>query len=66
MSGVRYLRGMGKVYGRTWYHLQCRVPLTVQEKVYTGEETTQRALLVGKKRWNLYFSSSILGETCVK
>lgn len=66
VSGVRYLRGMGKVYGRTWYHLQCRVPLTVQEKVYTGKETTQRALLVGKKRWNLYFSSSILGDTCDK
>ncbi|MBD5149676.1 MAG: sporulation protein YqfD [Oscillibacter sp.] len=66
VTGVRYLRGMGKVYGRTWYHLQCRVPLTVREKVYTGEEKVRRALLVGKKRWNLYFSSSILGDTCDK
>ena len=65
-AGARYLRGMGKVYGRTWYHLQCRVPLTVQEKSYTGEEKVQRALLVGKKRINLYIGSSILGDTCDK
>lgn len=66
VSGVRYLRGMGRVYGRTWYRLQCRVPLTVEEKVYTGGEKVRRALLVGKNRWNLYFSSSILGDTCDK
>lgn len=64
VGGVRYLRGMGKVYGRTWYHLQCRVPLTEARKVYTGEEKTRRALLVGKNRLNLYFGSSILGDTC--
>ncbi|MDE7218483.1 MAG: sporulation protein YqfD [Oscillospiraceae bacterium] len=66
VTGIRYLRGMGKVYGRTWYHLQCRVPLTVQEKAYTGVEKVRRAVLVGKKRWNLYFSSSILGDACDK
>ena len=66
VGGVRYLRGMGKIYGRTWYHLQCRVPLTVREKVYTGEEKTRQALLIGKNRWNLYFGSSILGDTCDK
>ena len=66
VSGVRYLRGMGKVYGRTWYQLECRVPLTVRKKVYTGEKKTRRALLIGKNRWNLYFSSSILGDTCDK
>ena len=66
VSGVRYLRGMGKVYGRTWYHLQCKVPLTVQEKAYTGTEKVRRAVLVGKKRWNFYFGSSILGDTCDK
>ena len=66
VSGVRYLRGMGKIYGRTWYSLECRVPLTVREKAYTGEEKVRRALLIGKKRWNLYFSSSISGDTCDK
>ena len=65
-SGVRYLRGMGVVYGRTWYTLQCRVPLTASEKRYTGEEETYRALLVGKKRINLYFGSSISLDNCDK
>jgi len=66
VSGVRYLRGMGKVFGRTWYQLECRVPLTVRKRTYTDGEKTRRAILVGKKRWNLYFGSSILGDTCDK
>ena len=65
-AGVRYLRGMGKVYGRTWYELRCKVPLKVRKKRYTGEKEVRQALLVGKKRINLYFSSSILGDTCDK
>lgn len=65
-AGTRYLRGMGKVYGRTWYTLQCQVPLTVAEKQYTGEESCRRALLIGKNRVNLYFNSSISGDTCDK
>ena len=60
-GGVRYLRGMGKVYGRTWYTLQCRVPLTKQVKTYTGDEKVRRAVLIGKKRINFYFS--IPGDT---
>ena len=65
-AGARYLRGMGKVYGRTWYELECRVPLTVEEKAYTGKEQVRRSLLIGKKRINLYIGSSILGDTCDK
>ena len=65
-AGARYLRGMGKVYGRTWYELRCQVPLTVREKTHTGQEQVRRALLVGKKRINLHFSSSISGDTCDK
>ena len=64
VSGVRYLRGMGKVYGRTWYELECRVPLTVRKKVPTGVKKTRRALLVGKNRLNLYFGSSFSGGSC--
>ena len=41
-------------------------PLTVTEKVYTGEENVRRAVLLGKKRVNLYIGSSISGETCDK
>ena len=31
-GGTRFLRGMGEVYGRTWYSLGCKVPLTVMKK----------------------------------
>ncbi|MBR2132350.1 MAG: sporulation protein YqfD [Oscillospiraceae bacterium] len=65
-GGTRFLRGMGSVTGRTWYTLQCKVPLTVSQKEYTGKISTLRALLIGKKRINLYISSSISGDTCDK
>lgn len=65
-SGTRFLRGMGLVYGRTWYTLQCKVPLTVLKKSYTGEEITRKAVLIGKNRINLYIDSSNLGDTCDK
>ena len=65
-AGVRYLRGMGRVYGRTWYELECRVPLKAQKKAYTGDGRVRRALLVGKNRINLYFGSSITGGSCDK
>lgn len=66
INGSHCTRGMGRVMGETWYALQCKVPLTVQHKVYTGEEKRQRALLVGKKRIDLHFNSSNLGDTCDK
>ena len=65
-GGSRYVGGMGKVYGRTWYTLRCRVPLTVAEKTYTGEKSVRRAVLLGKNRVNLYIGSSISGDTCDK
>ncbi len=65
-AGVRYVRGMGKVYGRTWYTLRCQVPLTKAQKAYTGEERTERALLIGKKRIKIDFNSSHPGDTCDK
>ena len=65
-AGASFRRGMGKIYGRTWYALECRVPLTAREKVYTGGEKVKRSLLIGKKRINLYIGSSISGDTCDK
>ena len=65
-GGNRYVRGMGKVYGRTWYTLRCRVPLTVSETMYTGENQTRRAVLLGKNRINLYIGSSISQDNCDK
>lgn len=53
-AGTRFLRGMGKVYARTWYDLRCKVPQTVRRKHYTGEERTRVALCWGNRRLNLY------------
>ena len=65
-SGTRFLRGMGMVYGRTWYTLQCAVPLTTLQKTYTGETITRKSILIGKNRVNLYITSSNPGDTCDK
>ena len=54
-AGTRFLRGMGKVYARTWYDLRCKVPQTVRRKHYTGEERTRVALCWGNRRLNLYW-----------
>jgi len=56
-AGTRFLRGMGKVYARTWYTLRCRVPLTVEEKVFTGRERCRIALCWGEQRINLWGSA---------
>ena len=65
-AGTRFLRGMGKVYARTWYALRCQVPGTVREKVYTGEEHTRYALCWGTRRINFYNSGSIPWGDCDK
>ena len=65
-AGTRFLRGMGKVYARTWTELRCQTPLTIQEKVYTGEEQTRWALCWGSRRINFYSGSSIETGSCDK
>ena len=44
--GARVVAGLGEVEARTWYTLSTVVPLTVQEKQYTGEE-----ILAQDERW---------------
>ena len=65
-AGTRFLRGMGKVYARTWYTLRCQVPGTVRQKAYTGEEHTRYAICWGTRRINFYNNSSIPWGDCDK
>jgi len=65
-SGIRFLRGMGKVYARTWYELKCHAPLTVQKKVWSGAETTRWAICWGDLRINFYRGGSIDTGCCDK
>lgn len=50
---VRWMqvRAMGKVEGRTWRTLTATIPLTVEGKSYTGEETARwSATILGQRR----------------
>ena len=60
--GARMLAGMGSVTARTGYTLTVRIPLTAEEKVYTGRERTAVSLVFGKHRVNFFSNSSITGE----
>ncbi len=64
-TGVRLLRGMGKVEARTWYDLSVKVPLSVQERVET-RKYSRCALIFGKQRINILGRGSVLGSSCDK
>ena len=59
--GARVITGMGEVEARTWYTLSTRIPLTAEEKQYTGEETHTFALVFGTHRVKFFSNSSIQG-----
>lgn len=63
----RFLAGKGEVWGRTWYELSVKIPLTVLQKQYTGERWERYALIWGRKRIKLYGKdSSNIGVNCDK
>ena len=57
--GARVMAGMGTVEARTWYTLSTVVPLTVEEKQYTGEERHGLSLVFGTNRVKFFSNSSI-------
>ncbi len=65
-SATRILHARGEVMARTWYTLTASASLTVQEKVYTGEETHRFALLLGETRINFYQNGGISDMYCDK
>lgn len=56
----------GQVQAYTAYQKTVSRALTVDKKTYTGKVRRQYALVVGKKRLNLYFSSGISAGACDK
>ena len=58
--GARTTAGLGEVTARTWYALTTRVPLQVQQKVFT-EERSGVSLIFGKRRIKFFPNSSIEG-----
>ena len=57
--GARVMAGKGTVEARTWYTLSTVVPLTVEEKRYTGEEKHGLSLVFGTNRVKFFSNSSI-------
>lgn len=65
-GGLRWQRGMGRVWARTWYELTAQVPLAVSEKGAPVSSRTRYALDIGKKRIKFYGKGSTLGADCDK
>ena len=57
--GARVVAGLGDAEARTWYALSARMPLSVQEKRYTGEEERACSLIFGTRRVKIFGNSSI-------
>lgn len=60
----RVVHAKGSALARTWYEISAVMPLTYSEKIYTGKEYRQYALIVGKHRINFYRSSRIFSSDC--
>lgn len=56
---TRQVRADGRVYARTWRTLTAQIPLTVEVKVYTGEEVSRFAGHILGLRVNFYGNSGI-------
>lgn len=60
--GARVFAGMGTVTARTWHSLRTVMPLTAEQKQYTGEKKTLFALTFGTHRVKFFQNSSIEGR----
>lgn len=62
---TRSLRAVGDVWAETCYEISAAAPETGR-KIYTGEEKSRWALVIGGKRLNFYRNSSIYDSDCDK
>ncbi|MDR0890106.1 MAG: sporulation protein YqfD [Oscillospiraceae bacterium] len=63
---TRVVRASAEIYATTWHTGTLVMPSQAMEKVYTGEQWTQKTLLIGEKRINLYGNSGIYTDNCDK
>lgn len=56
----------GRVTARTLYEKSAKMPLVKYVKEYTGEKKVKRAVILGGKRINLYFSGGNPYDSCDK
>jgi len=55
-SGVRAVRAEADITARTWHELTAVIPEETFRKRYTGRERVRRAVILGGKRINCYFT----------
>ncbi len=58
----RNVHALGEAWARTWYEMTLCMPLTAEEKHYTGEERVKIALKICNFRFNFYGDSGISYE----
>ncbi len=56
---TRYVHAMGRVMAWTWYENALTIPLSVEEKTYTGDVKRLYQLKIGELQLNFYNDSSI-------
>lgn len=59
--GAQIRTGLGTVSARTWHAYSTNFPSVVEKKGYTGEESTQWSVILGRKRINFFVDSSNWG-----
>lgn len=59
---ARIYAGTGEVYGRTWYELSARIPLTFEARGAVQSRTKRFSLLIGKKRVKFYQKKDSISE----
>jgi similar to stage IV sporulation protein len=63
---ARYVHAMGEVRARTWLEITSAAPVRRSLKVDAGEMKTKFALILGRRRINLYFGTGINTGSCDK
>ena len=66
LGGVRSVRARGAVMAETWYEISAVHPKTEERKTPKGLRRSRFALILGKRRLNLYISSGKAIDGCDK
>jgi similar to stage IV sporulation protein len=64
--GWRVTRAAGRIVARTQRDFTVEIPLTISEKVYSGDPIVKKTLIFFEKEIKLFKNSGILGTTCDK
>lgn len=64
--GYRLVRARGEVYARVSCAYDAEIPFSYEEKIYTGDVSTQKSIIFFAKRVNLFKKANISPDNCDK